>query len=72
MHAVLLALALLLIYAVQCWLWPFRWCRRCHGTGRRMSPSGNAFGSCWWCGGAGRKLRLGRRVWNLFRPGWGD
>lgn len=48
------------VYAGLCWLRPFRRCLACSGTavrGRRGRP-------CWWCGGAGQRLRLGRRAFN--------
>ncbi|MEU5880874.1 hypothetical protein [Spirillospora sp. NPDC047279] len=62
----LLALGLLLLagYAAACWLWPFRACTRCHGTGKFRSPSGHAWRYCNRCSGKGAQLRLGRHVWN--------
>lgn len=51
-------------YAVACQLWPFMRCRRCHGSGRRTSPTGRAYGRCRKCKGTGERLRLGRRFWN--------
>ena len=40
---ILAALVCTLGYLAACWIWPFGNCRRCHGTGRRRSPSGRAF-----------------------------
>lgn len=59
---IVLSLVWLAGYALACWLWPFRRCPRCKGTGKRFSPSGKAFGNCWRCKGSGRRIRLGRRV----------
>jgi hypothetical protein len=62
-----LALALLavtLCYAVACWIWPFKACPRCDGTGKRRSPSGRAFRLCRRCEGTGRRLRAGRWIYN--------
>jgi hypothetical protein len=61
----------ILVYSLACLFWPFRNCPHCHGSGRRRSPSGKAFGPCRWCKGAGRKLRVGRRIANWARPGRG-
>jgi hypothetical protein len=57
--------------AIACWLFPFAACKWCLGSGRWHQP-GQAkkkrrrkFRPCWWCKGTGRRLRLGRRVYNL-------
>jgi hypothetical protein len=54
----------LAVYAFACWVWPFRACRRCDGSGRRRSPSGRAFRLCPRCRGTGRRLRAGRWLYN--------
>jgi hypothetical protein len=51
-------------YALACWLWPFRSCRACAGTGRRRSPSGRAYARCRRCQHTGDRLRFGRWLWN--------
>lgn len=51
-------------YAVACRLWPFMACGKCHGSGKRTSPSGRAYGRCRRCKGKGERLRLGRRFFN--------
>ncbi len=51
-------------YAVACWIWPFKACPRCHGTGKRLSPSKRAFRLCRRCDGTGRRLRAGRWIYN--------
>lgn len=56
----------LLSYAVACWIWPFRNCRRCSGTARIKSPTGRAFRPCRRCQASGRRLRAGRWVFNYF------
>lgn len=62
------ALVALLAYAVSCAVWPFARCWVCDGRGHH-SPRGNARISrpCRWCKAAGRRLRIGRRVWNRVR-----
>jgi hypothetical protein len=65
--AITLALALAavtLCYAVACWIWPFKACRKCEGTGKKRSPSGRAFRLCRRCTGTGRRLRAGRWAYN--------
>ncbi|GGL16348.1 hypothetical protein [Mangrovihabitans endophyticus] len=57
-------IAVTLGYAAACWIWPFKHCRRCHGTGKRRSPSGRAFRHCRRCEGTGRRLRAGRWIYN--------
>jgi hypothetical protein len=52
------------VYACACYVWPFKACRKCGGSGRLKSPSGRAFRLCPRCKHTGRRLRFGRRVWN--------
>ena len=51
-------------YGLACWAYPFRICRACRGSGRRMSITGRSFRPCRSCGGTGGVLRLGRRLYN--------
>ena len=53
-----------LCYTVACWIWPFKACRKCTGSGKRRSPSGRAFRLCRRCDGTGRRLRAGRWIYN--------
>lgn len=57
-------LAVALCYALACWIWPFKACRKCDGTGKKRSPSGRAFRLCRRCDGTGRRLRAGRWIYN--------
>jgi hypothetical protein len=50
-------------YVVACAIYPFANCRRCHGSGRKRSPSGRAWRLCRKCKGSGARVRLGRRIW---------
>lgn len=61
-------LAAALVYAVSCAVWPFARCWVCHGQAHH-SPRGNHRISrpCRWCKASGRRLRIGRRVWNRLR-----
>ena len=51
-------------YSLACWVWPFKACGRCEGSGKRRSPSGRAFRLCRRCEGTGRRLRAGRWIYN--------
>ncbi|MEV6527942.1 hypothetical protein AB0M43_39080 [Longispora sp. NPDC051575] len=50
-----------LCYVLACWLAPFGYHRRCRGTGRTGPKLRQP---CRRCGGTGRLLRIGRRVFN--------
>ena len=52
-----------LVYAASCWLWPYRHCHRCD-AGRIHREDRKVFRLCHRCGGTGRRLRLGRRLYN--------
>jgi DnaJ-class molecular chaperone len=60
---VILALLASLGYAVACTVWPYTRCPRCAGSGKRRSPSGKAWRPCRSCSGTGRRVRLGRRIY---------
>jgi DnaJ-class molecular chaperone len=62
--AALALIAVTLGYACACWIWPFKACPKCDGTGKRRSPSGRAFRLCRRCTGTGRRLRAGRWIYN--------
>ena len=61
---ILILAAVTLGYSFACWVWPFKSCKRCHGSGKRRSPSGRAFRLCRSCEGTGRRLRAGRWIYN--------
>lgn len=71
MRVVLLLVAVGLAVAgwhyTACALFPFANCGRCSGSGKTHSRSGRHFRPCRRCRGTGRRLRLGRRVWNWLR-----
>ncbi len=60
----LVAAVLLVAYALACAIYPFTAHGRCNGTGKLRSPSGKAWRTCRGCKGSGRKLRIGRRLFN--------
>lgn len=66
---VLTLLVVAVVYVAACAWWPFAACRRCSGTGKRRSPSGRAWRPCGRCDGTGRRVRIGRRIAELFRSG---
>ncbi len=51
-------------YVLACAVWPFVGHGHCDGTGKRRSPGGKAWRPCKGCGGTGRKVRAGRRLWS--------
>lgn len=58
----------IVIYAGSCWMFPFARCRwrRCEG-GRRYRSDQKVWRDCRWCKGAGRRLRIGRRIFNAIQ-----
>jgi hypothetical protein len=54
-------------YLGSCWLWPFRKCWVCDGTSKHSRRDRKVHRPCRWCRGSGRRLRIGRRIWNHFR-----
>jgi hypothetical protein len=59
----LIALAAGAIAVARLYLFPFRHCRRCGGTGRKHSRlNRRTFALCPHCGGNGRVLRPGARL----------
>jgi hypothetical protein len=69
--AIVLAIAAAaLAYAAACATLPFARCRRCAGAGVRMGKTRvlrrAVAKPCRRCGASGKRLRLGRRVWNRF------
>jgi hypothetical protein len=63
---ILLTLLVTFGYVVTCGVWPFKRCRRCHGTGRHQAPIIRAYRPCDACKGTGMRLRIGRRAWNAW------
>lgn len=55
-----------LSYIATCAIWPFKACRRCHGSGRLRSPLIKAIRLCPNCEATGLRIRLGRHAWNTF------
>lgn len=66
--AIAILAALALGYAVSCAVRPYRDCRLCDGKGHHRAKSNRKLSRpCWWCKGAGKRLRYGRRLWNRAR-----
>jgi DnaJ-class molecular chaperone len=60
---VLVALAIVVVWAVGVYTFPFRACRKCGGAGRKVRHlNRNHFRLCTRCGGAGRVQRPGSRL----------
>lgn len=49
-------------YTGSLYLWPFRPCMKCGGSGRNKGSSRKRFGECRRCRGSGRKRRIGART----------
>jgi DnaJ-class molecular chaperone len=49
-------------HTLSLYLWPFRKCRRCKGTGRNPGSSSSRWGQCRRCRGAGYRRRLGAKT----------
>lgn len=56
-----------LAYAGSCWWMPYAPCWCCKRAGTHSRKDGKAFRLCRICTGTGRRLRLGRRLWNAAR-----
>ena len=66
--ASLAALGYSAFYLLMCAAFPFGNCRRCKGTGKLYSPIfTKAFRLCPRCAGTGRRVRIGRRVYEYLR-----
>jgi DnaJ-class molecular chaperone len=59
---ILLGLAAAVVWAVSVYVYPFRPCGRCGGTGRKPSSTRRRFGLCGRCAGTGRVQRIGSRT----------
>jgi hypothetical protein len=68
---ILTVLAVTVGYGITCWVWPFRACRKCHGSGRLHAPRrlgmGRGIRQCRRCDATGLRLRTGRRIHSLIR-----
>ncbi|MBN1172718.1 MAG: hypothetical protein JXA67_11140 [Micromonosporaceae bacterium] len=51
-------------YAASCLFWPYTRCGRCEGTGKRSRKDGRVWRPCRTCKGSGRRLRVGRWLYN--------
>jgi hypothetical protein len=66
--ASLAALGYAAFYLALCAGYPFGNCRRCKGSGKRHNPFfGGGHRLCNRCAGTGRRVRLGRRVYEYLR-----
>lgn len=63
---IIAALGTLMLYITACAVWPFVSCRRCKGTGKLRSPGGRAWRPCPRCEGSGRRVRVGRYLYEVF------
>ena len=59
---ILIILLAIAAYAGSLYVWPFRPCMRCGGTGRNKGSSRRRFGECKRCKGVGRRRRLGAKT----------
>ena len=61
-ETVLIILLAIAAWAGSLYLWPFRPCMKCGGSGRNKGSSRKRFGECRRCQGSGRRRRLGART----------
>lgn len=54
-------------YLTACAVWPFGNCSRCHGTAKHRTPFTRTLRACRACRGTGRRVRIGRRVYEHLR-----
>jgi hypothetical protein len=59
---ILIALLAAAAYAGSLYLWPFRPCLRCGGSGRNKGSTRRRFGECRRCKGTGRLRRIGAKT----------
>lgn len=61
-------LAALLAYPISCAIRPYRDCWLCKGAGHHRAAHNRALSRpCRWCKATGKRLRIGRRMWNRAR-----
>lgn len=65
--ASLAALGYSAYYFVACSYFAFGRCLRCNGTGKRRSRTGRSTRECRRCYGTGRRVRIGRRLYDYLR-----
>ena len=58
----LIALIAFACWAISVYLYPFRPCGRCGGTGRKKGSTRRRFDLCRHCSGTGRVQRIGSRT----------
>lgn len=56
--------ALIVLYALSCWVFPFAKCVWCKGLGRHERDDRKVWRTCWRCKGVGRRIRVGRWLFN--------
>lgn len=59
----LIAAGVAVYYVSSCIFWPYADCWFCT-RGRKVAWWGGGFRPCGWCGGSGRRLRVGRWLFN--------
>ncbi|MDH6460879.1 hypothetical protein M2302_001045 [Micromonospora sp. A200] len=63
-----IVLVVALVYASSCIIRPFRDCWLCDGKGHHRSKRKSKLSRpCRWCNHTGKRLRIGRRLWNRAR-----
>jgi DnaJ-class molecular chaperone len=61
-HLILIALAAGPGYLISLYLWPWKACPRCKGSGRNPGSNTRRHGDCKRCGGTRRVQRIGSRA----------
>jgi hypothetical protein len=50
------------MYVISIFLWPYARCRSCRGSSTNIGSSHRRWGVCGRCGGSGKRVRLGARL----------
>lgn len=67
-YVIVMTVVIVAVYAISCWWWPFTTCWKCEGVGSKFARrDGKVWRDCRRCKGSGKRLRVGRLVWNAAR-----
>lgn len=62
LHWLVAGVAVLAVWAVRAYFWPYAPCRWCKGAGTNRGSSRKRFGDCRWCGGTRKRQVFGSKA----------